>query len=117
MPGPLEPPAPRPHLGGALTQPQTLEPWEFAFTLCWSRDTSLEPAYPVLPGDTKMPRKWVRVWQMHQVYTHGTVLRTPVIWEGTWALELLGLDTRARTQVLDMGTNVAEIQRQAQMLQ
>lgn len=66
-----------------------------AFSLCWFRDTGLEPAHPALPGETQDAQKVGRSLGN----AHSTVLRTPVIWEGAGAPELLGLDTRARTQV------------------
>lgn len=99
MPGPLEPPAPCPRLGGFFTRPQPLQPWELPSASAGAEIPAWSQHTPSCLERPKMSRKWARVWEMHQVCTHGTVLRTPGIWGGARALELLGLDTRARTLV------------------
>lgn len=115
MPGPFAPPALHPHLGGVLTRPQTPEPRELPSASAgpevpaWSQHTQSCLERP------KMPRKWARVWEVHRVYTCGTVLRAPVIWEGVRGPGASEAGHKSKDTDLDLDKNAAGIQRQAQM--
>lgn len=85
---------------------------EAAFCLCWSRDTSLEPAHPALPGETQSAHKVGRSLGMHRVYTCGAVLRASVIWGGAGGPEASEAGHRSKDTDTGMDKNMAEMLRQ-----
>lgn len=97
--------------------PQTLEPWESPLAFAgpeipaWSQHTQSCLERP------KMPRKGARVWEMHRVYIHTRYsLKDPRNLGRGRDPGASGAGHQSKDTGVDMDTNVAEIQRQAQML-